>query len=83
MLLSISQRSNEDTKTICEIFYYLANELADITFNQSFQILMQAMLDTITEFFHITDEQLADFTSSFVNRLPKYLRVSLGFIVEA
>ena len=62
---------------------YLANELADITFNQLFQILMQAMLDTITKFFHITDEQLADFISSFVNRLSKYLRVSLGFIVEA
>lgn len=79
-LLSISQRSNEDTKTICEIFYYLADELADITFSHSFQILMQAMIDTIAEFFHITEEQLAEFTSSFVNRLPKYLRFSLGFI---
>ncbi len=83
MLLSISQRSNEDTKTICEIFYYLADELADITFSHSFQILMQAMIDTIAEFFHITEEQLAEFTSSFVNRLPKYLRFSLGFISEA
>ena len=83
MILSITQRCNEDTKTICEIFYYLANELADITFSHSFRILMQAMLETITEFFHITEEQLADFTSSFINRLPKYMKESLSCVAVA
>lgn len=51
MILTISQRSYEDPKTVCKILYYLANELADITFSSSLKILMQAMLDTITEFF--------------------------------
>ena len=83
IILSITQRCNEDTKTICEIFYYLANELADITFSHSFRILMQAMLETITEFFHITEEQLADFTSSFINRLPKYMKDSLSCVAVA
>ncbi|MBQ4060266.1 MAG: transposase [Lachnospiraceae bacterium] len=80
MIISISQRCNEDPKTICEIFYYLANELADITFNSSLKILMQAMLDTVTEFFHITEEQLADFTSSFINRLPNYMKDALNCV---
>ena len=78
MILTISQRSYEDPRTVCEIFYYLANELADITFSSSLKILMQAMLDTITEFFHITEEQLADFTVSFVNRLPEFMKNALG-----
>lgn len=42
------------------------------------KILMQALLDTITEFFHITEEQLADFTISFINRLPKYMQDALS-----
>ena len=42
------------------------------------KILMQALLDTITEFFHITEEQLADFTTSFINRLPKYMQDALS-----
>ena len=80
MIISISQRCNEDPKTICEIFYYLASELADITFNSSLGILMQAMLDTVTEFFHITEEQLADFTSSIINRLPNYMKDALNSV---
>lgn len=80
MILSISQRCNEDEKTICEIFYYLANELTDITFSRSLGILVQAMLDTVTEFFHISEEQLAEFTSSFVNRLPEYMKTALGYV---
>ena len=83
MILSINQRCNEDDKTICEIFYYLANELTDITFSRSLRIIMQAMLDTISEVFHITDEQLAEFTSSFINRLPKYMKDSLNYTIVA
>ena len=33
------------------------------------------MLDSIKSIFHITDEQLEEFTTDFVNRLPKYLQV--------
>ena len=39
----------------------------------------RAMLDSIKSIFHITDEQLEEFTTDFVNRLPKYLQVSLGY----
>ena len=77
MILSIGQRSNEDDKTICEIFYYLANELEDIAFSQSLGLLMQAMLDTVAEFFQISEAKLDEFTSSFVHRLPKYMQNAL------
>ena len=46
-------------------------------------IQKQWHFDTITEFFHMTDEQLGDFTSSVVNQFPEYLRVFQGFISEA
>lgn len=67
MILSISQRSNEDDKTICEIFYYLANELEDLAFSHSLGLLMLAMLDTVAEFFQISETKLAEFKSSFVH----------------
>ena len=41
--------------------------------------MVEAMLDSIRSIFHITDEQLEEFTTDFVNRLPKYLQVSLGY----
>jgi len=33
MILSVSRRCHEDERSICEIFYYLVNELEDITFS--------------------------------------------------
>ena len=53
MLLSVAKRRNEDDKTICELFYCLMDELEDITFSQSMQIIVEALLDTVMEFFHI------------------------------
>lgn len=40
------------------------DELEDITFSQSMQIILDALLDTVMEFFHITEAQLEEFTSS-------------------
>lgn len=77
MMLSVAKRRNEDDKTICELFYCLMDELDDITFSQSMQIIMEALLDTVMEFFHITEAQLEEFTSSFINHLPKYMQDAL------
>jgi len=77
MMLSVGQRRNEDDKTICEIFFYLADELDDITFSQSMRIIIDALMDTVMEYFHITEQQLEEFTANFVQRLPKYMQEAL------
>lgn len=83
MLLSIEQRKSEDPRSLCELFYVLCDELADITYNESMRIIVEAMLESIKSVFSITDEQLEIFTNDFVNRLPKYLRISLGYTASA
>lgn len=79
MLLSIEQRKSENPRSLCELFYVLCDELADITYNESMRIIVEAMLESIKSVFSITDEQLEIFTNDFVNRLPKYLQISLGY----
>lgn len=79
MLLSIEQRKSEDPRSLCELFYVLCDELDDITYNESMRIIVEAMLESIKSVFSITDEQLEIFTNDFVNRLPKYLQISLGY----
>lgn len=78
MLLSIQERCNTDERTICELYYVMMDELADITFNESFNIIMEALLETVIEFFQISEDKKAEFTSSFFNRLPKYMKDSLN-----
>ena len=77
MMLSVAKRQNEDEKTICELFFCLLDEMDDITFNQSMQIILEALMDTVMEYFNITETQLEEFTGSFISRLPKYMQNAL------
>jgi len=78
MMLSVAKRRNEDDKTICELFYVLMDEMADITFSQSMQIILDALMATVMEFFHITEEQLQEFSASFIGHLPKYMQDAIS-----
>ena len=79
MMLSVAQRRNTDDKTLCELFFCLMDELDDITFSQSMQIIMNALMDSVMEYFHITEQELEKFTASFIQRLPKYMQEALKY----
>ena len=79
MMLSVAQRRNTDDKTLCELFFCLMDELDDITFSQSMQIIMNALMDSVMEYFHITEQELEKFTASFIQKLPKYMQEALKY----
>ena len=61
-----------------EIFYFFTDELKDITFGESFQIIITAMIESVCAIFQPTEEQLELFIEMFVGRLPEYIRNSLA-----
>lgn len=77
MLLAMEQRRNEDQRTLGELFFFLVDEMADITFSHSLCILMDAMIASLQEILKLSNEQIAAFTADFENRLPKYLQKAL------
>lgn len=77
LMLALVQRRNEDPRTLGEIFFFFVDELADITFGESIQIILTAMLESMYTVFQITEEQMDKFIELFVNRLPEYLQESL------
>ena len=74
MLLAVSKRNNEDERTLGELFYLMIAEVADITYHESLQIIVEAMLATIQEEFHITDEQVNAFYEKFMTKLPESMQ---------
>ena len=74
MLLAVSKRDNEDERTLGELFYLMIAEVADITYHESMQIIVEAMLATIQEEFHITDEQVKTFYEKFRAKLPESMQ---------
>lgn len=77
ILLALEQRKNEDQRTMGELFFFLIDEMADITFSRSLCILMDALMASLQEILKLSDEQLASFIAAFESRLPKYLREAL------
>ena len=77
LMIAMEQRKCEDDRTLGEIFFFFTDELADITFGESFQIIITAMIDSVCAIFQPTEEQLALFIDMFVGRLPDYIRNTL------
>lgn len=77
MLLAMEQRQNEDQRTLGELFFFLVDEMADITFSRSLGILMDALMASLQEILKLSDEQLTAFTTDFEARFPEYLRNAL------
>ena len=77
MLLATEQRQNEDQRTLGELFFFLVDEMADITFYRLLGILMDVLMASLQEILDFNDEQLTVFTADFESRLPGYLRNAL------
>ncbi len=78
MLLALTGRQNQDLRTMGEIFFFLTDELSDITFTYAFGIILQAMIDSIRKHFQITDEQLQELINDFYLGLPEYMQAALA-----
>ena len=77
LMIAMEQRRCKDDRTLGEIFFFFTDELADITFGESFQIIIDAMVNSICAIFQPSEEQLALFIEMFVGGLPEYIRNSL------
>ena len=65
MLLAMEQRQNEDQRTLGELFFFLVDEMADITFCRSLSILMDALKASLQEILKLSDEQISAFPADF------------------
>lgn len=73
MMLAVENRKETDVRTLGEIFYYLSDELADISWIQAFHLLMDVFLDTLSDKLFLTTKQLNEFMEAFISALPKEL----------
>ena len=83
MMLALEQRRNTDARTIGGLFLEFVDELKDIKFAESLQIIMSALLKCINTVFHITDEQVEAFISEFIEHMPGYIKKAFARVPVA
>ena len=66
----MAQRQNEDQRTLGELFFFLVDEIADITFSRLLGILMDTLMASLQVILKLSDEQLTAFIAYFEARLP-------------
>ena len=80
IILAVNQRAASDDRTLGELFWMMTAEAAQISFNETLTLILEALLDTVKEFFAISDEQMEAFTLRFFSKLPQHLRSALGVV---
>jgi hypothetical protein len=78
MILAVNQRASSDDRTLGELFWIMTAEAAEISFSKTLALILEALLDTVREFFTVSDEQMEAFTQSFLSKLPQHLCSALG-----
>ena len=78
MMLAVENRQESDNRTLGEIFYFLSDEMSDITWIQAFHMLMQIYMNTLSDKLSLTSEQLDQLMNAFIAALPKGIQRSLG-----
>jgi hypothetical protein len=77
MLLSVENRKHADDRTLGELFYYLVDEMADITWIKAIHMLMEVFISTIKDKLSLTSKQLDQLLEAFIMALPKNLVIHL------
>ena len=78
LLIAVTGRRNKDLRTLGEIFFFLADEMADITFAHAFDLILKAVFKSINKNFSFSEEQMDAFVADFVLGLPCYMQASLA-----
>ena len=78
-MLSVYERANSDDRTIGELFYMFTAEVAEISFGNALSLIVAALVETVREYFRVSDEQIAEFTELFIKKLPEYIKNALLF----
>jgi len=78
ILLALEQRNATDQRTFGELFLVMVDELADISFSHSLCLILEAMMESICEVFHASEEQCSRLMDAFMARLPEHFRALLG-----
>ena len=81
ILLSLENRENKDLRSVNEGFFYLCDELEDISFAYAFELIMNIIAECSAEYLCLTKQQIDAFISHFMSSLPCYIKEKLRFAV--
>ena len=77
MMLSLENRESNDNRSLVELFLYFSDEMADITWIQAFQMLLQMFRSVLCDNTELSEEKISELVDAFMDTLPALLKTQL------
>lgn len=74
MMLSLENRESNDIRSLGELFVYISDEMADITWLQALQMLLQLFRSTLSKTAELTEAKINELVDNFLDTLPSLLK---------
>ena len=74
MMLLLGSRESNDIRSPGELFVYISDEMADITWLQALQMLLLLFRSTLSETAELTEEKINELVDNFLDTLPSLLK---------
>ena len=80
MMLSLESRETKDERSLGELFLYFCDEMADITWIQAFQLLLEMFREIIKDTLDTSEEVIDQLVDTFMDTIPAAFRSRLGAV---
>ena len=77
IIRTLESRESNDTRSLGELFLHFSDEMADITWIQAFQMLLQMFRTILTDYTELSDEKITQLVDTFMDTLPVILKTKL------
>ena len=81
MLLALEHRHQVDERSLGELFYLCCDEMDDITFQESLNLILEAMIASVETVLGLSKNQVSSLVEHFVGILPESLQNRLKIAV--
>ena len=73
----LENRESNENRSLGELFLYFTDEMADITWIQAFQMLLQMFRTILTDTIELSKDKINELMDVFMNVLPPVLKSQL------
>jgi hypothetical protein len=80
MMLSVESREAQDERSLGELFLYFTDEMADITWLQAFELLLQMFQQLFADYLDLTAPKITELVDAFMTTIPTALQRHLNGI---
>ena len=78
LMLALVKRESEDVRSLGGLFYLVADEMQDKTFNESMLLILDALFASVEDVLHPSEKQMEELLAAFFKKLPDHIQRCLA-----